>query len=114
VQAERSLVAGNVTGGGGKATTTKTKRHRVPAREAMVCENKLSADRETLTATHIPGYKRAVPVCTCGIANSPLIASAVSKGKSDCAAFKQLEAAQSLFKAVTSDEQEKAVMSDES
>jgi hypothetical protein len=37
-----SLVAGDVTGGGGKATTPKTKRHRFETRKGLkseICEN---------------------------------------------------------------------------
>jgi hypothetical protein len=41
-----SLVAGNVTGGGGKATPTKTYRHGVSRETQAKCENRLCADRK--------------------------------------------------------------------
>src|SRR5215203_1034048 len=41
-----SLVAGNVTGGGGKATTTKTYRHGVSRETRVICESRLCADRK--------------------------------------------------------------------
>lgn len=58
-----SLVAGNVTGGGGKATTTKTYRHGVSREtqqdvETVKCENRLCADRKDARREHFSGYKK--------------------------------------------------------
>jgi len=46
-----SLVAGNVTGGGGKATTTKTYWHSDSREKRAVCLYRLCADRKRLAAS---------------------------------------------------------------
>jgi hypothetical protein len=48
-----SLVAGNVTGGGGKATTTKTYRHGNSRELRQECANNFGADRRRLAASVI-------------------------------------------------------------
>src|SRR5438046_2718564 len=66
-----SLVAGNVTGGGGKATTTKTKRHRKTARKCEICENESSADRNGADRQPIIRYiNRQQLACTCVVAKN--------------------------------------------
>jgi len=64
VRKQVSLVAGNVTGGGGKATTTKTYRHGVSREtqqnaETVKCENNLCADRKTARREHFRDTKKS-------------------------------------------------------
>jgi hypothetical protein len=62
VQRKLNLVAGVVTGGGGKATTTKTKRHAF-FRKRKVCANESVPTGDEPTAGHASEYKSGTLLC---------------------------------------------------
>ena len=57
------LVAGHVTGGGGKATTKKP--NGIERENAANCESLLDADRRRDPRRYASEYKIAVLVCAC-------------------------------------------------
>jgi hypothetical protein len=76
-----SLVAGNVTGGGGKATTTKTYWHRALTSAPKMCKHIWDADRKRALRRGFSGYKKpANQACTCRICYPFENASAFSRG----------------------------------